>query len=46
MGEDGMEYLLHVEGLTRENRPDRIRAERVTVAWLRGRLERLPRPRP
>jgi len=46
MGEDGGEYFLLVEGLTRENRPDRIRAERATVAWLKQRLERLPRPRP
>jgi len=46
MREDGKEYFLRVEGLTSENRPDRIRAERTTVAWLKERLERLPGPRP
>lgn len=37
---DGSEYFLHVDGLTRGNRPDRTRAEKAQVAWLKGRLEK------
>lgn len=40
MREDGEVYHLHIDRLDRGNRPDRIRAERATVAWLKGRLEK------
>ena len=46
MHQSGAKYFLHVDWLTRENRPDRIRAERATVAWLKGRLERRPPSHP
>jgi hypothetical protein len=42
MRKDGEVYYLHIDEITRENRLDRIRAERAMVSWLQSRLEQLP----